>query len=109
MRISRAAALPRVALVATPVTAAHHSPMRGHDRPMFRCGEQAPYNFLGSRPTVITGVAARAGARCTSGSAGRWLHRGLPVRDGGALPPVQAHDLALERPALDGELAEVEV
>ena len=30
-----------------PVTAGRHSPMRGHDRPRFHCGEQAPYNFPG--------------------------------------------------------------
>jgi hypothetical protein len=88
---------------------AHHSPMRGLERPLFRCGEQAPYNFPGSWPTDITGVTARVGARYTWDARGGSVARSRPDARGGGLAPVEAHDRPLERTALDREPAEIEV
>lgn len=88
--------------------------------PFTHAGSRSPHVWLrragpqttsGARgPLTEPGSPARAGARVTCVFARRlWVHRGLPPAAHRGLAPVQAHDLALEGPTLDGELLDIEV
>lgn len=79
---------------------------------MFPCGEQGPIQLPGLEAHDRTGGHLLA---LEDGSAGFprrheiGVHAGLPAAARGALAPIQAHDPALERAALNGEFADVEV